>query len=285
MKKILYSLPIVIALVSFTILQNKKLTPVSLTKKWQTDTILKVPESVIYNPSDKLIYVANINGKADEKDGNGFISRLTLDGKVENLQWVKGLNGPKGMGIFKGKLYVTDISSIVVIDIATAKVEKTIEVKGATFLNDITIDKDGNVYISDSSDKKIYLLKNGVVAVWLENTILQKPNGVLAQDKTLRIIDMGSGIFYEASYTDKKLVPTANGIPAGDGVMAAGNGAYIISCWPGEVYYVQGEEVQKILDTKAEKLNAADAWYIESEKLLIVPTFFGNSVYAYTLAK
>jgi len=285
MKKILYSIPLlVIALVSFTIVGSKKSTTVSLTKKWQTDTVLKVPESVIYNPSDKLIYVANINGKADEKDDNGFISRLTLDGKVEKLKWVGGLHAPKGMGIYKGKLYVTDISRIVIIDITTARIEKTIEVTGATFLNDITIDKDGNVYISDSSDKKIYLLKNGVVTVWLENTILQKPNGLLAQDKTLRIIDMGSGIFYEAAYTDKKLVPTAKGIPAGDGIMAAGNGAYIISCWPGEAYYVKGEEVQKILDTKAEKLNAADAWYIESEKLLIVPTFFGNSVYAYTLS-
>lgn len=256
---------------------------VVLTKIWQTDTVLKVPESVIYNPADKFLYVANINGKGDAKDGNGFISKLSTTGKIESLEWLKGLDGPKGMGIYKGKLYVTDITKIVIIDIASAKIEKTIEVPGAIFLNDLTVDKNGTVYFTDSSDKKIYVLKDGVVSVWLEKTILEKPNGVLAQDKVLRIIDMTAGVFYEAAYSDKILKPTAQGIPAGDGIMHIGGDEYIISCWPGEVYYIKGDKVEKILDTKEQKLNAADAWYIAEQKLLLVPTFFGNSVIAYTL--
>lgn len=283
MKKFLVLIPLAIALFAFKP-EEKKQSTVSLTKKWETDTIMKVPESVLYNPSDKFIYVSNINDKPDGKDGNGFISRITLDGKVEKLKWVTGLDAPKGMGIYKGKLYVTDITNIAVIDVATAKIERKINVTGSVFLNDVTVDANGNIYISDSSTKKIHLLKNGTVTVWLENPAFVMPNGLLAQEKGLRIIDMGTGIFYEATYTDKKLTQIATEIPGGDGVMYVSKDEYIISCWPGEIYYVKAAVAQKILDTKAQKFNAADAWYIESEKLLIIPTFFGNTIAAYTVA-
>ena len=96
---------------------------------------------------------------------------------------------------------------------------------------------------------------------------------------------MGSGLFYDADYTTKKLVGVADTIPGGDGVMQIAKNEYIISCWPGEVYYVNDSIVQKILDTKEAKLNAADSWYVEAESLLIIPTFFGNSVMAYTITK
>ncbi len=258
---------------------------IKATLKWQTDTILKVPESVLYNKEDKYIYVANINGKADSADGNGFISRLNLDGTVAQLEWVKGLDAPKGMGVYKGKLYVTDIHKLVIIDIATAKVEKAIVVDSSEFLNDVTVDAKGDVYFTDSGAKRIHLYKDGVVSLWTQDPLLIKPNGILALENSLRIIDMGTGLFYDADYTTKKLTGVADTIPGGDGVMQIAKNEYIISCWPGEVYYVRDTLVKKILDTKAAKLNAADAWYIDGENLLVVPTFFGNSVMAYTITK
>jgi glucose/arabinose dehydrogenase len=106
------------------------------------------------------LYVANIEGKSDEKDGKGFISKMTPDGKVTTLQWVTGLNAPKGMSIYKNKLYVADLSRIVIIDIASGKPAFT-EVDGAQFLNDISIDDKGNVYASDSRSGKIYRFANG----------------------------------------------------------------------------------------------------------------------------
>ena len=283
MKKMLWCIPLIILSAAFTKSGSK--INVFLTKDWQTDTVFKCPESVLYNPEDRFIYVANINGKADAKDGNGFISRMTLDGKIDELEWVKGLDGPKGMGIHDGKLYVTDITRVVVISLDSAKIVQRIDVPGSVFLNDISVDAIGNIYITDSSDKKIYLLKKGVVKLWLGNSILEKPNGVLALEKGLMVIDMNTGIFYQASYSDKSLSAIAKNIAMGDGVMKAGPDEYIISCWPGEAYYVKGGQVQKILDTKEEKLNAADACYIQHEKVLLVPTFFGNSVVAYKLSE
>lgn len=260
-------------------------TKVTATLKWKTDTILKVPESVLYNEVDKFIYVTNINGKPDSVDGNGFISRFQLDGTLENLEWIKGLDAPKGMGVYQGKLYVTDIHKLVIIDIATASIEKSIVVDSSEFLNDVTIDAKGNVYFTDSGAKKIHVYKEGVVSLWSNDPLLLNPNGLFALDSSLRIIDMETGLFYDADYTTKKLTGVASNIPGGDGVMQISKTEYIISCWPGEVYYTNDTMVTKILDTKDQKLNAADSWYVENQNLLIVPTFFGNSIMAYTITK
>ena len=57
-----------------------------LTKLWETKADLRVPESVLYNPSEDIIYISNINGKPTEKNGKGFISKVLLNGKIEKLK-------------------------------------------------------------------------------------------------------------------------------------------------------------------------------------------------------
>lgn len=286
MNKIIYIASLLVLLsCTGTKTEQQKPMEVTATLKWKTDTILKVPESVLYNVADKFIYVSNINGKPDSSDGNGFITRMTLDGKIEQLEWVKGLDAPKGMGVYEGKMYVTDIHKLVIIDMATATIEKSIIIDSSEFLNDVTTDAKGNVYFTDSGAKKIHLYKDGQVSLWSSDPLLLKPNGLFALENSLRIIDMESGLFYDADYSTKKLTGVAKDIPGGDGVMQISKNEYIISCWQGEVYYVNDSTTQKILDTKKAKLNAADSWYVDAENLLIVPTFFGNSVMAYTITK
>ena len=64
-----------------------------------------------------VYFVANINGSPLGKDGNGFISRLTRDGKVDSLKFIAGgrggavLNAPKGMAISGDTLWVADIDA------------------------------------------------------------------------------------------------------------------------------------------------------------------------------
>ena len=167
MNKIIYIASLLVLLsCTGTKTEQQKPMEVTATLKWKTDTILKVPESVLYNVADKFIYVSNINGKPDSSDGNGFITRMTLDGKIEQLEWVKGLDAPKGMGVYEGKMYVTDIHKLVIIDMATATIEKSIIIDSSEFLNDVTTDAKGNVYFTDSGAKKIHLYKDGQVSLW-----------------------------------------------------------------------------------------------------------------------
>ena len=66
-------------------------------KLWATDTILKIPESVLVDDKENCLWVSNIDGASNGKDGKGSISKLSKTGAPINLDWVTGLNAPKGM--------------------------------------------------------------------------------------------------------------------------------------------------------------------------------------------
>src|SRR5258708_810752 len=92
-----------------------------LEKIWETDTTLAVPESVLFDKGN--IYVALIDGAPWDMDGKGEIAKISKDGKIENANWAKGLNAPKGMGVWNKNLYVADVSSVAVTDSSSGKVE------------------------------------------------------------------------------------------------------------------------------------------------------------------
>ncbi len=255
---------------------------VSLEKKWETSATLKEPESVIYDQANNVLYVSNINNPAAGKDGNGSIGRISLTGQVQDVEWVVGgMDAPKGLGLSKGLLYVADLTKVVIIDTKTGKVVRTIEVKDAGMLNDITVDTEGVVYVSDSDKKRIYRINNNQAEVWLEKDFFLKPNGLLAHQNKFYMIDMNAGIFYEVDKNTKALTKIAEGLVGGDGIVPFGND-FIISNWNGEINHVSANgQVKKLLDTKADKVNAADIDYIPGQNLLLVPTFFANKVVAY----
>ncbi len=252
----------------------------SLKLKWQTDTLMTTSESVIFDPATNLIYVSNINGQPWEQDGNGFISKLDLDGKIVALKWITGLSAPKGLGIHNGHLFVNDNSDIVDIDISAGKIVKRHTVSRTKQLNDITIAPDGTVYASTSDDFRVVSLKGDAVSTVLDS--LEGPNGLLVDGdkflmllwnpKTLNVVDVAKGTHSVF----------AQGLDNPDGVEAVGDGGYFVSSWQGILHYVSPDgQVHKLLDTSAEKVSSADIDYVPEKKLLIVPTFFDNRVMAY----
>ena len=85
--------------------------PVKLVKVWETDTTLRTPNRY-FTTGKTTLYVSNMGGNTDPADGDGFIAKVSLDGKIENLKWTTGLNAPKGMGLYKNKLYVDGHSPV-----------------------------------------------------------------------------------------------------------------------------------------------------------------------------
>jgi DNA-binding beta-propeller fold protein YncE len=253
-----------------------------LTHQWTSDTLLRVPESVLHDTKNKILYVANINGKSDQKDGNGFISRLTMDGKIETLKWVQGLDAPKGMALVKNLLYVADVTAVAIIDITTGKITNRLEVEGSQFLNDVTADENGDVYVSDSATGRIHLVKNGAVSVYFESKEFKRINGLLALKAGLYIADAGTGVHYRLS-KEKKLERFSETSQGADGVVSTGKDSYIVSSWGGEIYFVgkDGKSV-KMLDTREQKIHSADIAYDSKTQTVYVPTFFENSVMAYS---
>ena len=49
------------------------------------------PESALYDASADIILVSNVRGGPLNKDDDGFISRINVDGSVEKLRWINGM--------------------------------------------------------------------------------------------------------------------------------------------------------------------------------------------------
>lgn len=248
---------------------------------WQTDRVLKVPESVLYDASQNCLFVSNVNGSPAEKNGEGFISKLSPDGKVIDLKFAKGLNAPKGMAIYQNKLYVSDIDRLAEISLTNPMEIKFYEAPKAQFLNDVAIGKNGTVYVSDSGTGRIYKLENGVFGIWGKVAPLSGPNGLLCEKGHL-LIGTNNGIFSADPVSGKveKLVTLSGGI---DGLKAIGNGKYIVSDWKGKVQVVSATGQSVLFDTTDKKINAADLEFIPSKNVMLVPTFADNRIMAYKL--
>jgi hypothetical protein len=251
-----------------------------LVKLWETDTLLHTPESVLPDKTHNILYVSDIDGAADAKDGVGGISKVGLDGKIIDANWVTGLNAPKGLGLYKNTIYVADLDEVDAININTGKIEKKIPVEGAKFLNDIAVDKKGAVYVSDTRLGKVYKIENGKASTLLSN--LKGPNGLYVDGDDLYILDNGSLLKMNA---DKSTTKIADGMESStDGLEKVKDKDFLASCWVGTIYYVNADgSIQKLLDTTAEKSNTADIGFNAEKNIVYVPTFMKNKVVAYQL--
>ncbi|MBU1620576.1 MAG: SMP-30/gluconolactonase/LRE family protein [Gammaproteobacteria bacterium] len=255
---------------------------------WQTDG-LRVPESVLWvqqqnnGKTDNLLFVSEIDGKSNEADAVGGIALLNTDGSIRNKDWLRGLNAPKGLAVYQGKLYIADLTEVVIVDIASAKILNKIKAPDSVFLNDVAVDSKGVVYISDTRINRIYKLEQDKISVFLDN--VEAANGLTLVADQLYIGAGDKLLKTDLTANNKTPVQVAIGFAArADGVEAVGNGDFIVSCWAGLVYYVYADgRIQELLDTRAAKLNTADIGWDATTKTLYIPTFFGNSVQAYSV--
>src|SRR5215203_1578225 len=167
-------------------------------KLWETPANLKNPESVAYAPKQNLLFVSSINGKPDQKDQNGFISKVSpSNGSIIDLNWVTGLNAPKGIAISNdgSKLHVSDITDLVEIDVASGKIISRFDPPGSVFLNDVVLDNQGNTYVSDTGGNTIYKLDANLgnstsssLQAWLQGPQLNGPNGLHIDNSKSKLI-------------------------------------------------------------------------------------------------
>lgn len=257
----------------------KKLEP-KFEMLWETDSVFKTPESCVFDADRNQIYVSNVNMNPRKKDNNGFISTIGQDSKL-NLKWVTGLSAPKGMGLYKDILYVTDIDALVEIDVNAGKIIKKHTVEGAVMLNDISVDpKDGTVYFSAMDTNKIYMLKDGKVKLWKEN--LNKPNGLLVDGDLLLVASFGDGTLKAYHKNTNEMVGLyASGLGKADGVVKLNFGNYMVSDWRGEIFLVEQGKTTSLYNSIEDKTQTADIGIIPGQDVVLIPTFFGNRVKAY----
>jgi sugar lactone lactonase YvrE len=119
---------------------------------------------------------------------------LSLDGKTVTQHWTDGMDAPKGMAISGSKLYVADITKVRVVDLASGKLVASIAVPNAVFLNDMTSDQSGKVYVTDMLTDTIYRIDGDRSELFVKDAMLASPNGVFADGDRLIVASWGKGI-------------------------------------------------------------------------------------------
>jgi hypothetical protein len=285
---------------------QQQVEPKKISKLWETRNDLKNPESVAYAPKQDVLFVSNINGIPNQKDQNGFISKVSSsNGSIIELNWVTGLNAPKGVAISNTNdtLYVSDITDLVEINIDNGKIMKRINAPGSAFLNDVVSDNQGNIYVSDTITNTIYMLdgnNNGSsLQAWLQSPQLNGPNGLHVDNGKNRLIvtslgemsKPGAGI--EVVDLENKTITTlgkeGTSSPFGglDGIESDTTDThyYVTDNPAGKLYIVNadGTGYGTLIDLHTK--GAADLGFIPSQSTIVIPLMQDNKLVAYKLAE
>lgn len=260
---------------------------IRLVRKWEVSKGVSTPESVYYHAAGNMLYVSNIGeGAPADRDGDGYISKLSPDGKMVTPRWAVGLNAPKGITVQDAFLYVTDVDQLVKIDLASGKIVHRYAAGGAHFLNDVASDERGNVFVGDSSEEnsKIYRLEKGSLNTWVDSPEILRPNGLSIEEGDLLVGNVGNNKLNRINVLTREITLIADSGSRIDGLEPLGQGRYLVSNWLGRIACIDTDgSVITLQDTEHEKINAADFEFLPEQNLLVVPTFFDNRITAYSL--
>ena len=145
---------------------------------------LSQPEAVRYDESQNVYFISNFDGGGNDLDSNGFITKVDADGNVVDLNFMTGtdefpFHAPRGMYIEKGLLWVADVTGIHVFETKTGTQEKFIDFSSFQpgFLNDVSGDGSGSIYVTDTGKPIVYKIENDSPSVFLDSLPVY-PNGI-----------------------------------------------------------------------------------------------------------
>jgi hypothetical protein len=260
---------------------------------WSVTEGLDSPESVYYDAGSGFVFSSQIGGDASARDGNGRIVKLTIDGKVVDANWAKGLDAPKGLRAFRGTLYVADIDQVVGFEISSGREVSRVKIADAKFLNDLCTGPDGAIYTTDSFANRVWVVRNGTASLFSDAPQLLLPNGILVEGNKVLVATDGSagrggggtpGSLFAIDIATKAVTQvTMQSIGTPDGLESDGRGGYITSdVAGGRLFHISATgEVRQIRTLDRQP---ADISYVPSRKMLLVPHLGLNRVSAYDLS-
>jgi sugar lactone lactonase YvrE len=256
-------------------------------KLWETDEIFKRPESVAYDGERGFLYISNLGSlKNGMPYGDQSISKVDLKGNIIKFDWIGNLTRPTGICINGDKLYIVERFGVVVYDLKADKVSDKFYIKTSYFLNDVTVDSDGGIYVSESDTNVIYRIKGRNVEKWLDSEEISRPNGVLFDNGKL-IIGVNSDNFLKAVDVSSRQITKIAELGPGtiDGIKKCGD-EYLVSHFSGNLYLVKPSgQVTELINTRDAEINIADFEYIPDKDMIVVPAMRKNKIICYRLGQ
>lgn len=166
---------------------------------------LKGPEAVRFDEKTNSFYISNFNGGGNDADANGFITKVDANGTLVDMEYMTGtdsypLHAPRGMFIQNEQLWVADVFGVHTFDINTGTHLNFIDFSGFEpgFLNDISGDGSGTLYVTDTGKPVVYKIEDQTATVFLDS-LLVYPNGItyLAEEELFTLAPWrGDTTFY-----------------------------------------------------------------------------------------
>ena len=276
----------------------------------ETDRIVvsgfETPESVVHDTLMDVYLVSNVGiGNPGALDHNGFVSRVSPNGSVQQLRWIQNgvdgvvLNGPKGIYLHRRELYVADIDTLRIFNRFTGAPVRNVEIPNPfapnpLFLNDVVVAGDGTAYLSDNRNNTIFVVQpDGNASVLASGPQLGGPNGLVLDGPSLSWVTFFGHEVRRMKKSGKllteALLPVVDvsriNLPAGalflDGYCEL-DGALIVTSWvTGAVYRIgrSGTELETIakfvaaLDNPMNPSGPADIGVDRSRGRLLIPLF------------
>ena len=145
---------------------------------------LNGPESIDYDPVNNRYLIANsANGKIMQRSVNGTISQF-----VANIS-----PNPYGIEVVGNTVYACCSGKVLGFDLTTGLQVFSVNL-GATFLNGITHDNSGNLFVTDFSAKKIYRIKIATQTFNLfAQNLTNSPNGIIFDEPSNSLVFVSWG--------------------------------------------------------------------------------------------
>ncbi len=287
-RSLLRACALLLALAPLPLLATPATEPALL---WQA-TGFAAPESVVYDVARDRFYVSNMASTGEgATPGDGFISRLDGEGRILDLEWIGGLENPKGLALANGHLYVGDDDALVEIDPEAGTVtarHRPVD-GGPGQFNDCTADEAGNVYVYSRRLATVYRLSREGFAPWVQVDVPATGhfNGLRADGGRLLA---GS---WEVPATGERghlsTFDLADGragrigtTPIGqiDGIEPDGQGGWTVTDFTaGRLLHVAADgSATPLLQLQS---GNADHLYLPDRQLLLVPLLRGNRLLAF----
>ena len=240
----------------------------------KSQNLLSQPESVVFDSLNNRYFVSNA--------GNGNIIQID---SVGNQSYFAGYSASiRGIYIVGNTLYTAGNGGVIGFNINTADTTFILTVTGAGFLNDITSDGAGFLYITDSNTGRIYKVNvSSQTYTTFVGSGITSPNGLLYDGENNRLIlcSFRSNSPIQAINLSNSSVSTivTTNLSNLDGLAEDAEGNIYVSSWgTNSVYRFDSSFTLPPELISSGHSGPADITFNKQNHILAVPNFNSNTV-------